>query len=409
MAVYSYKAVPAGRGDGQVQRGTITADSPRAARDALRMRGFRVRDLNETRVSRARSDTGTASKRRWTLRSNDAAVLGLFRELSTLLAAGIPLLPALDTIIRQQKGAFAAELQLLRERVAAGESLAAAMRTQPDLFDLLSISMVEIGERSGGLDTALDQLAAFRQRSHQFRGRIATALVYPVIVVATGLAVTIFLMTFVVPQLLQALVEAGIELPLMTRIVRAASDAIVAWWWLMLLAAAAVALTFAWAQTRPAFRKRTHTALLRAPLLGELIRKQAIVRIAIAMAALTRSGVEFVHALAIVRGSIGNIIIRDALKRCEDAVAAGRDIGPAIEETGVFPPTVVQVVDVGQATGKLDAMLERLAADYDAQVVVASQRLIALLEPVLILVLAVFIGFIVLSVILPYMQVGNVL
>lgn len=413
MGVYAYKAINGTAGD--AVRGTVTADSPRAARDLLRGRGLKVRDLSEVRGSLATLRLpGLALPRRLGRglglgARSEGKVVAFYRELATLLNAGIPLLQALDGIIRQHRGGFHAHLMLLRDRIAAGESLADAMRAQPDIFDALSVNMVAVGERAGTLDYVLDQLASFKHRSHQFRGRLATAMIYPLIVVCAGIGVTLFLMTFVVPQLLQALVEAGATLPLMTRLVKAASDLLVAWWWLLLLVAVAV-IAGAWLALRlPRVRRAWHAVQLKVPIVGDLVRKQAIVRIAVALATLTRSGIEFVAAVRIVRESIGNLVIREALERCEDAVGAGRDIAPALEATGAFPPTVVQIVDVGQATGKLDQMLDRLANDYDQQVLVASQRFVALLEPILILLLAMFIGFIVLSVILPYMEVGNVL
>jgi general secretion pathway protein F len=411
MAVYAYKASNPIEAN-QPVRGTLAADSPRAARDQLRARGLRVRELTELRGRWAANDSvrrPTISRLALLRGRPEARVTALCRELSTLLAAGIPLLQALDGIVRQHRGRFQACLMLLRDRIAAGASLGEAMRDQPEVFDPLSVSLVEVGERAGTLDDVLEQLALFRHHSQQFRGRLATALVYPMIVVVAGIAVTLFLMTFVVPQLLQALVEAGASLPLMTRVVKAISDGLLYGWWLLLPGFGGLSLTIALALRRPRVRGFWHAAQLRIPIVGDLIRKQAIIRIAVSLATLTRSGIEFVVALRIVRASIGNIVIRDALQRCEEAVVAGRDIAPALEATGVFPPTVVQIVDVGQATGRLDTMLDRLAGDYDLQVQAASQRLVALLEPVLILLLATFIGVIVLSVILPYMGVGNVL
>lgn len=419
MAVYAYKAMDGGAAG--LVKGTITADSPRQARDTLRARGLRVQDLAEVRGRRARAEDavaggGVASERgrgsartSWYGRRSEAKVLAFCRELSTLLAAGIPLLQSLDAIIRQNRGRFQASLMLLRDKIAAGEGLAEAMREQPELFDALSINMVEVGERSGTLDYVLEQLASFKQRSQQFKGRLATALIYPAIVVTAGVGVTLFLMSFVVPKLLETLVEVGTPLPLPTRIVKTGSDVLVGYWWLILPLVVASVVGLTALMRVPKVRYAWHGLVLRLPIIGDLIRKQAVVRMSVALATLTRSGVEFVTAVGIVQESIGNLVIRDALQRCREAVLAGRDIAPALEATGAFPPTVVQIVDVGQATGKLDQMLERLAVDYDAQVQIAAQRMLAVFEPVLILLLAGFILFIVLSVILPYLEVGNVL
>lgn len=414
MAVFTYRASAVdSRGAGAPLRGTITADSPRQARETLRARGLKVRDLSEVTAASALRAPGAL----WSVRMPsfsfrrrpEGKVVEFCRELGTLLSAGIPLLQSLDSIAKSQKGTFLQSVLLLRDRIASGASLAEALRSQPQVFDTITVSMVEVGERSGTLDQVLEQLASFKGRAHQLRGRLATALIYPAIVVAASVAITIFLMTFVVPQLLEALIETGQPLPLPTRIVKAISDALVGYWWLLLLVIGAAAAG-GWAALRQErVRRAWHRVQLKIPLIGPLIRKQAIVRICVALATMTRSGVEFVQAVRIVRQAMSNLVMREALERCEDAVHAGRDIAPALESTGAFPPTVVQIVDVGQSSGRLDSMLERLAVDYDAQVATATQRLVAVLEPALILVLATVVMFIVLSIILPYMEIGNVL
>lgn len=342
-------------------------------------------------------------------RRDESNVIALCRELSTLLAAGIPLLQSLDGIARQHRGRFRRTVLLLREEVAGGAGLAEAMRDQPRVFDVLATSIVAVGERAGTLDNVLLQIAVFKGRAHLLRGRLLTALIYPAIVLTAGLGVTLFLMTFVVPQLLETLVEAGQDLPLATRLVKSGSDLLVHWWWMLIMGGVGFLVAAALVTQNPSLSRMWHRTQLKMPLFGDLIRKQTIVRIAMTMAALTRSGVAFIEALQIVRPAVQNLTIRDALERAEHAVSAGRDIGPAMESTGVFPSTVVQIVDIGQSSGRLDVMLERLAEDYDAQVQTATQRLLAVLEPAAILLLATLIGFVVLSVILPYLEAGNVL
>lgn len=418
MAVFSYKAVSAG-GAAELQRGTITADSARQARDTLREQGLRVREIAEVRRAEGRrwklpaGVAKTDAPRRgflwpWQRARLDSQVVSFTRELSTLLMAGIPLLQALDSLARQNKGRFRDHLLLLRERVTAGVGLAEAMEEQPEVFDALSIRMVDVGERTGTLDEVLRQLADFKQRVAGLKGRIGTAMIYPVIVISAGVIVTLFLMTFVVPNLLETLQDTGGKLPLATLIVKSGSDLIVNHW-LILLVLMAAAIGGLVTVGRSQWGKRAwHRLQLRLPLLGPMMCKQAVVQMSVTIAALTRSGVEFVQALQIAARTTQNLTIREAIERAERAVQAGRDIAPALEATGVFPLSVVQVMEVGQASGQLDKMLDRLAEDYDAQVQVATQRFVALLEPALILMLALFIGFIVLAVILPYMEAGNV-
>ena len=407
MTVYAYKVLS----EGLTRRGTLSAESPRAARDALRAQGLRVRDLRE--LSTAPSWAGwSKALRRLTLSRYERQVVSFYGELSTLLSAGLPLLEALESIAAQHRGLLRDRLLLLRERVSNGVPLAEAMAPQDDLFDPLSVRLVDVGERSGALSEVLAQAAAYRGRSAHFRGKVSTALIYPALVVTTGVGVTLFLMAFVVPKLLQSLTEAGkttANLPVMTRAVKALSDALMGYWPWMLVVLILFVAVVAYLRGRPRMRIQWDRFILRVPLLGELLIKQAVVRLSVTVATLTRSGVPLVEALRIARASLRNTALHDAVAGVEAAVIAGRDLGPAMDEAGVLPRPVVQVFAVGQASGRLDVMLERLASDYDQQVERATQRLLALLEPVLILLLAVFVGIVVLSVILPYLEAGDVL
>ena len=206
-------------------RKTIAADSPRQARQQLRSQGIAFEDLVE--------ETGRGGKRFSRRASSSSAKLtATIRELSTLLAAGIGLVQALDILAKQHRGSFQTSLHVLRDQVAAGSSLAESMRNQPGVFDELTIQMVEVGENSGTLDAVLDQLADFQDRSLQFKDRVFTALLYPSIVVAISIGVSIFLMTVVLPMLLENLLEAGKTLPWPTRILKGASDTLRThgWW-----------------------------------------------------------------------------------------------------------------------------------------------------------------------------------
>ena len=405
MAVYSYKAFQAGA----PVNGTVAADSPRAARDALRDRGLTIQSVA---AQRAEGQTTTGLSLRLpalSTRTQAARVAAFTRELSTLLAVGIPLLEALDTLIRQHRGPFADALLRLRDRVAGGISLADAMAEQPGLFDELATSMVRVGESAGTLELVLEQLADFKERVAALRNRITTALIYPAIVGLMAVAVSIFLMTFVVPQLLAGLLEAGRPLPFATRVVKGMSDALLQWWWLLLVVVAAGAAGAVLALRTPGGRLRWHRLQLRIPLLGDLTRKQAITRVSVVMASLLRSGIVFDAAVRIAARATPNLVLRDALLRVEQAVTGGREISLAIEQTGAFPPLVVQVFSVGQDSGRLEEMLDRLAKDYDAQVALAAGRFTAVLEPILILILVFVVGFIAFATVLPILEAGNVL
>jgi len=402
VGVFSYKAFDEITGGlAPTVRGTLTADTPRQARDVLRQRGLTVFDLAPIKET---------APVRWRGRKRDGhKVTSFVREVSTLLGVGTPLTEALQTISAQYRGTFLSTILLLREKVAAGSSLAAAMADQPAVFDELCLNMIEVGEDTGTLDIALERLGRFRERGEQLRGKIGTALLYPCVVLVTAISVSIFLMTYVVPNILQPLLEQGRPLPLPTRIVKTTSDFLVGWGWLLALLAVAMGITWiALLKTRRG-KWLWDSLLLRTPLVGSLMMKSSVVRIAIIVETMLQSGVVFIRAIQLARKTTRNVVIQDALLRCETAVSAGREIAPAMQSARTFPPLVVQVFSVGQESGRLEEMLGRLAKDYDDQVASAAQRLTSVLEPILILMLAVIVATIALATMLPILEAGDVL
>ena len=449
MAVFTYKALDIRDGNA-LTTGTIVADTPRQARDQLRARGLTIQQLgpldgavagrdgwlrrilgnNTTHASAVHAD-GMSATDAGSLGSDAHAhlrhfrgfrgrhfrgrggtsggVVGLVLELSTLLAVGVPLLEALETAGRQHRGQFRVRVEVLRDRVAQGASLAQAMREQSDLFDEMTVSIVEVGEHTGQLETLLEQLADFMQRSMRFKNRIVTVLLYPAIVLTTGIGVCLFLMTFVVPNLLSALVEAGKPLPLPTLVVKAMSDFLLGWWGALLVVLGAAVVGVAAIVRTARGRRWWDRMILRLPVIGDLARKQALSRLSVVIATLMRSGIPFVQAIQIAQRSARNVILREALVRCERAIHAGQDISQAFEDTGAFDPVVVQVFSIGQHSGRLEDMLDRLSADYERQLDVTTQRLTAVMEPLLILLLAVIVGFIAFATVMPILEAGNVL
>jgi len=407
MGVFTYKAT-----DSQTEvTGTIAADTPRQARDLLRERGLVVHDIADYQPER---QAASGRRPRVELRPRPRLRRGarhhatdFIREMSTLLSVGVPLLECLETIARQHRGRFQAAILLIRDRVAAGISLAGAMREQSDVFDELCINITEVGEDAGTLDISLERLAEFRERSEQLRGRVSTALIYPVIVTTLAIFASIFLMTFVVPRILEPLVEQGLPLPFPTRVVKGLSDFLLSWWWLIALGVFGAVSAFGAFLRSPSELLRWHRFVLRIPLFGDLVRKQALVRIAVVLATLLKSGIVFVRALQIAQRTTTNLVLRDALKRCETAIVAGGEISEALEETGAFPPMVVQIFSLGQQSGRLEEMLDRLATAYDQQVSSAAQRLAAIMEPALIVILALVVLFIVMATVLPILEAGN--
>lgn len=384
--------------------GTIAAESPRHARDELRARGYAVEEL------RPHAGSGFVPWQ-WLVRRRGTRgqLASLLRELSTLLAVGVGIVDALETLLRQHRGPVQTTLALLRDRVAGGARLAEAMRDEPHVFHELAVRMVEVGENTGNLEEVLEQLAGFLEDSNQLRDRVIGALLYPALVFCTAVAVSLFLMTVVVPMLLSGLLEAGRQLPWPTVVLKAMSDLLVRYGLILGALTLALGATLIVIAHTSRGRRYWHAGLLRIPLVGSMARRQTIARLAGTMATLLRSGVEYLPAAEIAARSANNVIFRQALLDANERISAGQDIGAALEHTGVFPPLVIHVFAVGQASGRLEDMLDRLAADYTRQVKNLSERLASVLEPALILVLAVFVGFILFATLLPILEAGNVL
>lgn len=401
MAVFSYTGIDR---DSAVVRGTVSADSPRQARDQLRGRGVKIRRL---------SDAGEKNGGRWwpalSLVTSQSHWATAVHELAMMLHAGIPMLEALDTIAQQSRGGFRAAMLGVRDRVAAGSSLAEALGQRPDLFDAASVHMVEVGENSGTLEAVLEQLAEFKRKQLTLRDSVTTALVYPLFLICFGTVAALFLMTSVLPPLLDNLQETMDVLPWPTRVAKTLSDGLLTYGWLIGVILLILAVSFAAFLKSQRGREICHRTLLRIPVIGPMAVKQGVARIAMIIGTLSRSGVELTRAVELAERSTGNLIFKHALHQCGQRIAAGEEVADALQQSGAFPPLAVRVFSVGQESGKLDEMLFRLADDYDAQVATASARFTALLEPVLILVLAAMVGFLLLATILPILEAGNVM
>lgn len=413
MGVYSYTATDH---TAAMVQGTLIADTPREARNRLRDQGLSIHEIAESDNGQAAGNSVLFSKLQgWARRRPDTSTF--LRELATLLEVGVPMLEALDTALSalpsSRKRGFGRSLLKVREQVSSGQSLAEAMGEATlhgrALFDEVTVAMTQVGEDAGGLGEVLGQVATYQERGRQFKNRLGSALAYPVVVLLTGIGVSLFLMTYVVPGLLESLTEAGRELPWITQAVKGTSDLLMNYGWLLLITLVAITSVFMASYQSARGRKYLHQMILKLPGVGDIVRKQAVVRLSFVLSTLMRSGLGFEQAIRIAQRSTSNLILRDALVTCEQSVHEGRDLAPALEATGAFPKTVVQVFALGQASGRLEDMLDRLAESYDRQVSTLTGRLTALLEPVLIILLAVIVGAIAFATILPILEIGNAL
>ncbi len=405
MPVYEYRALDA---DGRSKTGILDADTPRDARIRLRELKVHVVDL------RPKTDIG-GPRRDWLpgflQRRHTDEVSAVTRQMATMLKSGIPLAQAMTALIDQAEHPdIEAVLRDIREKVTQGASLSDAMAFHPAYFSELYVNMVKAGQASGNLDIVLKRLADFMQKQNRMRARVKAALAYPMVMVIVGTLVVIGLMTFVVPRILTVLKASGGKnavLPLPTQILVGASDLIHDWWWLLASVVVVLWMTYRGALRSDAFRYSRDRFLLGLPLFGDLLRKQAVSRFAVTLSTLLRSGIPALHALTIVRNVVGSAVLSRVIGEVHDRILEGADIATPIKRSGVFPPVVGYMISIGEQSGQLEEMLERVSEAYDEELEVTTTKLTSILEPILIVIMAVVVGFIVLAVLLPILEIGT--
>jgi len=325
------------------------------------------------------------------------------RQFATVINAGLPVVQSLAILQRQaEKDGFKEALKKIREEVETGLPLSDALANYPRIFNRLYVYLVRAGEASGNLDGILERIASYQEKQAALRGKLRSALTYPVVVLVIALAVTYFLLTGIVPQFAGILTQLGGELPLLTKILIAISDFLRYQWWLLLLlgVGGTVGLGFFYRSDRG--RHIIDDFLLRAPIIGKLVQKTAIASFSNTFGLLLKSGVNIIESIDITKGTAGNVIVEDVLEEAKQAVQRGEQISVTLfDKPKVFPPLVSSMIAIGEETGAVDAMLEKIAAFYEREVNEAVDGLTAALEPLLIVFLGGVVGFIVAGMFLP--------
>jgi type IV pilus assembly protein PilC len=330
----------------------------------------------------------------------DVAVF--FRQFSVMIDAGLPLVQCLEILgANQENPNFQKTLLGVRTAVEGGATLANAMRLYPVVFDDLSTNMVEAGETGGILDIILQRMAIYVEKAVKLRAAVKSALIYPVAVVSLAVLIVAALLKWVVPIFANLFVGLGVALPLPTRIVIGLSGFVGQFWWFFIVGG--VGLVFGVKQIRKHPRGRYYfdAMLLRLPIMGSLLRKIAVARFTRTLGTLITSGVPILEGLAITARTSGNAVLEEALMKVRKAIEEGRTIVDPLRESGVFPNMVTQMIGVGEATGAMDAMLQKIADFYEDEVDAATKDMLAMLEPVIIGLLGVTIGGIVISLYMP--------
>lgn len=425
MPIFEYKAFAPG---GAIKKGIVDADTAREARQKLRRDNILVSEIRQAKGGRKRSSKGEKSagskpprtsmgERLSALRKSGKGASGknldtvtaATRQLGTLLAAGIPLTEALRALVEQaQERDHETLFREIRERVSQGTSLADSMAEQPQWFSELYVNMVRAGQATGNLDVVFNRLADYMQAQRALKRKVVSALIYPAMMIGIGMLVVSILMTVVVPKITEMLLDQGQTLPWQTKLLITISNGFRDWWWAGLLVIGLVSYLLERVYHRSEKGQLAiDSFMLRVPLIGDLLRKQAVSRFTHTLSTLLESGVNVVQSLEITGRVVGNRVISDATEFVRTRILEGTDIATPLKLTGVFPPVVGYMVAVGEASGELETMLQRIAVSYDEEIDVVTDRLTSVLEPILIVVLAGVVGYIVISIVLPILQVGQ--
>jgi general secretion pathway protein F len=410
MPVFRYRAVtPAG----EISTGESEAANESDVVERLREQGMMPMQIAQAAGGASVATVGSAQRapRRKLFASKKVSrdqLLAITRELATLLRAGLTLDRALEILIGlAPTPPVAALLQGVRDSVRGGKSLSQALDARRDVFSRFYVNIVRAGEAGGALGLVLQRLAETMERNKELRESVRSALIYPTILIGVAVLSVIVLLIFVVPQFQQTFAQSGKALPLPTQVVIFLGEFMRHWWW---AAIAAVVLAVLWFRRRgrnPDVRRARDARMLRAPLLGDALAKLEVARFARTLATLIGNGVTLLTGLSIVKETMGNVVLAGALDGVIAKLREGKGFGRPLAETGLYPRLATQLIMVGEESGRLEEMLTRVADIYDREVQLAVKRFLAVLEPAMILGLAVLVGGIVFSILLGVMGMSE--
>jgi general secretion pathway protein F len=405
MPVYEYTAL---NDKGKKLKGIIDAQSTVAARQKLRESNIYLTDLQET--SGARKDSPLKQPMGGLFRKvGSREVTVMTRQLATLLGAGLPLVQSLATLIAQTSHPqLKTILSQIKEEVNEGSSFSQTMTHYPQVFPAFYLNMVRAGEASGTLHLVLERLADFSEKQQALKGRVRAALAYPLFMFLIGSVVLFFLVAFVVPNVTRIFDEMHQTLPLITILLIGVSRFLETFWWLIVagLIGAFVALKYFLSKTQKG-RTLLDRTLLALPVVGQMNRKIAVARFSRTLGTLLESGVPLLASLEIVRNIVGNSLISDAIQKAGNDVREGQSLSAPLARSGLFPAISVEMISVGEQSGNLEPMLYRIAEAYEKEVESSITMLTSLLEPIMILVMGLAVGFIVVSILLPIFEMNQ--
>ncbi len=379
--------------------GELSAKSETIARADLRKMGVRV-------IKIKKKPKPLFGKRTQKILPADIAVFA--RQLATMLEAGVPLVQAFDIVGKGHKNPSMSEMLLsVKADIEGGDTLAEALRKKYLYFDDLFCNLVEAGEQAGVLETLLDKIATYKEKSESIKKKVKKALTYPIAVLVVAFVVTAILLIFVVPVFEELFQSFGADLPAFTKFVISLSEWAQSWWWAVLGGIFALFQTFIFFKKRSAkFRHFIDKTLLKAPIVGAIIDQSALARFARTLATMSAAGVPLVDALESVSGACGNIVYAEAVLKIRDDIATGQRLQFAMQQVDLFPHQVIQMVSIGEESGKIDTMLDKVADFYEEEVDNLVDNLSSLMEPFIMVILGTLVGGLIIAMYLPIFKLG---
>ena len=402
MPIFHYKGY---KQDGKETSGTISAESIRDARERLKSSGVLLSGID---AEGAGNRTAGILNFRKTVSLPELALLT--RRLATLVGASMPLFESVATLMEQERpGEMRSVLSRVKEKLAEGKGLAAALSDESPLFSDSYISMVAAGEASGALDTVLERLADFLEEQEAIRSRVTTALAYPILMAIVGGGVMLFLLAFVIPKISAVFADNKAALPLITIILLKISTIVRKGWWLLLAASAAVVFAYKRLITDEKFRLKRDTMLLKIPGFGTLFQKLLLARFAKILGLLLSSGVPVIRAMEITSEAVVNRSYRLFLGEAKGSIIEGGKLSTALSRSPLFPPILIHMIGIGEQSGTMEKMLEKAGSTFEREFDTATTRFMALLEPALVLCMGLAVGFVVIAVLLPIFQLNQLI
>lgn len=385
---------------GAIVKGELSGQNPALVKAQLRKQG-----INPIKVRKKSISLFSGGKK---IKPLDIALFA--RQMATMMKAGVPLLQSFDIIAEGVENQNMRKLvDELKQHVAAGNSFASALRTRPEHFDNLFCNLVEAGEQSGALETLLDRVATYKEKTEALKSKIKKAMNYPIAVIVVAIIVSCILLIKVVPQFESVFSSFGADLPAFTMFVIGISEGLQEWWFIFLIVVIGIGYGFVQAKQRSEkFRNSIDRATLKAPIVGNIVYKSSIARYARTLSTTFAAGVPLVEALDSVAGATGNVVFKDAIAKVKQDVTSGMQLNFSMRSTNVFPSLAIQMTAIGEESGALDTMLDKVASYYEAEVDNAVDGLTALMEPLIMSVLGVLVGGLIIAMYLPIFQLGNV-